>query len=194
MFMGLVTVLILASVPLAAGRLQRLGELNLRGLPLLIGALVVQVLITDVITHAPRALLATVHVATYVVAAYVIWLNRSVAGIVVLGAGAALNAVAIAANGGTLPASAGALRAAGIHEGSGFANSGVLTHPKLAFLGDTMSTPSWLPFRNVISIGDLLILVGTFILVHAACASRVGTVLRRQRRVPQHSPASTQAA
>jgi hypothetical protein len=179
MFLGLIALLSVASVPLLGGRLALLAGLQVRGIWVLLPALLVQVLITDVVTSAPRALLAAIHLATYAAAAYVIWLNRKLPGIVILGAGATMNALAITVNGGTLPASASALRAAGIHEGDGFANSGVLAHPKLGFLGDTMSTPSWLPFRNVISVGDMVILIGVFVLLHAVCASRLGRPMRR---------------
>jgi hypothetical protein len=179
----MVALLILGTVPLLGGRLALLAGVQIRGLRLLVPTLLAQVLITDVFTQAPAALLATVHLLTYVAAAYVIWLNRTIPGIVILGAGAALNAVTIAVNHGTLPASAAALRSAGIHEGSGFANSGVLAHPRLAFLGDTMSTPSWLPFRNVISVGDLLIVLGVVVLLHVACDSRLGRLMKRRPRL-----------
>ena len=68
-----------------------------------------------------------------------------------------MNAVTIALNDGTLPASPHALAdgRAGRPKPSAFENSGVLAHPVLPWLGDIMATPSWLPFRNVISIGDL---------------------------------------
>src|SRR2546423_12174524 len=174
MFLGMVALLAVITVPFVGGRLALLAGLQIRGLYVLVPTLLVQVLITDVFTHAPWALLATLHLLTYAAAAYVIWLNRSLAGIAVVGLGAALNAVTIAVNHGTLPASAAALRAAGIHETDGFANSGVLAHPKLAFLGDSMSTPAWLPFRNVISIGDIVILAGVVVLVHVVCESQVG--------------------
>jgi hypothetical protein len=179
MFLGMVALVAVASVPILGGRLSLLAGLQLRGFRILLPTLLAQVLITDVFTKAPSALLATIHLLTYAVAAYVIWLNRSVGGILILGFGAALNAITIAVNHGTLPASASALRTAGIHENGGFANSGVLAHPKLGFLGDTMTTPSWLPFRNVISVGDIVILVGVFVLVHAVCASRLGRPMRR---------------
>jgi hypothetical protein len=191
MFIGMIALAMLVTVPLLGGRLRLLAGLEIRGLAVLLPTLLAQVLITDVVTGAPGPLLATVHVLTYVAAAYVIWLNRSVPGILIVGAGAALNGIAIAANGGTLPASAAALRAAGIHEGPGFANSGVLAHPRLGFLGDIMSTPSWLPFRNVISVGDIVILVGVFVLLQVTCATRLGVLLQRHRLDPECPERST---
>jgi hypothetical protein len=84
---------------------------------------------------------------------------------VVIAAGAGANAFTIAINGGTLPASSWALRHAGIQSRAGFDNSGIVRHPHLAWLGDIMVTPSWLPLRNMVSIGDLVLLAGAIILV-----------------------------
>src|SRR5205823_6639530 len=99
--------------------------------------------------------------ATYVAAGVFIWRNRALTGLPLLGLGAALNAVAITANGGTLPASAAALRTAGIVQPPGtFTNSGVLAHPHLRFLGDLFAVPSSWPLANTFSIGDILIVLG----------------------------------
>jgi len=194
MFMGFVALLIMLTVPLAGGRLLKLADLQVRGIPLLLAALLAQILITDVATNAPGAVLSAAHIATYVAAAVVIWLNRRLPGLAILGAGAGLNAAVIALNGGTLPASASALRSAGIDTGGDFANSGVVAHPRLGFLGDTMATPAWLPFRNVISVGDIVILLGLFVLVHVMCGSRIGVLLSqftqradRSRAIEAHS-------
>jgi hypothetical protein len=43
-----------------------------------------------------------------------------------------------------------------------------------------MATPSFLPFRNVISLGDIVVLVGGAVLLHVVCASRLGRPLRRR--------------
>jgi hypothetical protein len=94
-----------------------------------------------------------------------VWWNRGLPGMLVMALGAGLNALAITINGGTLPASAAALRAAGIHDRPGFDNSDVLSHPHLGWLGDVMATPSWLPMRNMLSVGDLVLFAGAVILV-----------------------------
>jgi hypothetical protein len=109
---------------------------------------------------------------TYGMAAVVLWLNRRLPGLLVIGFGAFLNGAVIALNRGTLPASSSALVQAGeVRNGADFANSGVLPHPVLAPLGDIVATPAWLPFRNVISVGDIIILVGTAVLLHGVCNS-----------------------
>ncbi len=84
-------------------------------------------------------------------------------------AGGLLNGLVIALNDGTLPASARALAEAGMVTDGDFTNSGVLRHPILAPLGDIVATPAWLPFRNVISIGDCIALIGVAVLVHTVC-------------------------
>ena len=61
-----------------------------------------------------------------------------------------------------------------------FANSAILEHPKLLFLGDTIATPSSLPLHTVFSFGDLLLMLGVAVLVHSACGSKL--VPRRLRR------------
>lgn len=165
MFLGLCALLIVAVVPLTGGSLRRLAEIRLRWIPLAVIALVTQVLVITVWPRLPHPVAVGAHLASYVMLGAVIWVNRSVPGILVIGLGAGMNGLAIAANDGTLPASAAAFRAAGITPRVGFQNSGVLAHPRLPWLGDVMATPSWLPLRNMLSVGDLVLLVGAVILV-----------------------------
>jgi hypothetical protein len=76
--------------------------------------------------------------------------------------GAGLNLLAIVANGGVMPADPAALAAAGLLDRSGaaFSNTAAMPGAAFAFLGDNLATPSWLPFANVLSIGDVLIGLG----------------------------------
>jgi hypothetical protein len=127
-----------------------------------------------VIPGENHTVLAAVHLATYAAAGWFVVMNRRVPGILVVAVGAASNALAIAANGGTLPASRSALERAGLHlKPHDFLNSGVLAHPHLAFLGDVLATPSWVPLANVFSVGDVLILCGVAWGAHRACGSRL---------------------
>ncbi len=59
----------------------------------------------------------------------------------------------------------------------------MLDDAKLQFLGDVFATPASLPLHNVFSIGDVILLVGVFVLVHVACGSRL--VPRRFRARPR---------
>jgi hypothetical protein len=174
MFLVIFVLLALATVPLAGGRLSRLGEIRLRAVPVVFGALVVQIVIISLVGGGPDWLHPALHLATYAVALWFVFVNRSVPGAAIIGLGGLCNFVAIAANGGTMPASRTALRAAGIAHGpAAFANSGVLHHARLRFLGDVFAIPASWPVHNVFSVGDVLIAVGAFVLLHRVCGSHL---------------------
>jgi hypothetical protein len=173
MFLGLCALVILAAVPLTGGSLSRLVALRVRGVGIVVAALALQIAVITVWPSMPHALAVTGHVASYAMLGLVLWLNRSLPGMLFVALGAGANAITIAINGGTLPASASALRKAGIHLRPGFDNSGVVAHPHLAWLGDIMVTPSWLPMRNMLSIGDLLLLLGACVLVFVSTRRKV---------------------
>ncbi len=131
-------------------------------LPLLIwGALALQVVIITV--AMPEALAATLHVLTYAVGIAFLWLNRKIAGVWFVGAGALSNGITIALNGGVLPVSPGAYAAAGIDPNPAFANAAVLEHPVLPWLGDVFAWPAPLPLANTVSVGDIAIVIGAFV-------------------------------
>ena len=106
--------------------------------------------------------------------------NRRFVGMPMLTLGAALNVLAITVNGGVMPAWSTAIRLAGLDEKAGFDNSAPVSHAHLQVLGDVIPVPGPWPIGNVLSIGDLLIFAGAFILLHHACASRLA--LRRPVR------------
>jgi multisubunit Na+/H+ antiporter MnhE subunit len=62
----------------------------------------------------------------------------------------------------------------------------VMTSPALEPLTDVIVLPAWLPFTNIISIGDLLIGVGIAVVI--AVAVRAG---RRNTEDPGDGPRST---
>lgn len=119
-----------------------------------------------------------VHVASYAALGVFLWLNRHLPGMWLVALGFASNAVAIVANGGLMPASEEALRAAGRWvvleaEGATYNNSAVMgPHTRLWFLGDVFALPSWLPLANVFSLGDVLLALGTLVLVPALMGAR----------------------
>jgi len=164
-----------ATVPLAGGRLAAVADLRFRGVGLLAVALAVQVLILAVLDDADPTLLGTVYIGTFLAAGAFIVANRRVPGVPLLGLGGALNATAIIANGGVMPARAGALEAAGrpVAE-ERFRNSAAVADPHLPWLGDTFAIPSGVPLANVFSVGDVVLVLGVLFLLHVACGSRVG--------------------
>jgi len=146
---------------LLGGDPRRLSGVSLRHLPLILAALGVQILIVELFT-GPEILLKGVHIATYALALWFMIANRRIPGVPFIGLGALSNAVTITVNGGTLPARAGALRAAGLDSSpERFVNSGTVAHPHLAWLGDVFAVPAPLPLANVFSVGDILIILGT---------------------------------
>jgi len=160
-------------VPVLGGKLSNLGRLRLRGMWLIFATLLVQFVIVGVIDDGPLAFLKFVHVATYVTILIFLLANRGVPWMWAVTVGALSNCVVIAANGGVMPQSRSAQRRAGLHATERFANSQVLDHPRLGFLGDIFATPKWLPLANVFSIGDVILLVGLVPMVIAI--SRVPT-------------------
>jgi hypothetical protein len=174
------TLVALLLVPLLGGRLGRLGDLRLHSRWLVLYALGLQVLAISIVPDWPRPAVVALHASSYVIAGAFVWINREVAGLPLLAAGAGLNALAIAVNGGQMPASESALRRVGLSTEAGdrYVNSGVVESPRLALLGDVFPSPDWLPLRNVYSVGDLLILAGAVWLVHRTCR----TVLARDPR------------
>ncbi len=148
--------------PLVAGRWPA-GLLlhRWRGTWLIWATLVLQVIVVEV--PLPGALAPVLHVATYVVVLGFLWVNRGLRHVLVVAAGAASNGLAIALNGGVLPASARAVAAAGIDADSAFANSDVVADPVLPWLGDVFAWPAPLPLANTFSVGDVLIAVGVVV-------------------------------
>lgn len=176
---GVLLLLSLASVPLLGGRLSALADLHLRLIPLALSALVLQIIIVNVIPGGSHDLHAAALIGTYLVLGVALWANRSVPGVAIIAAGGFCNFAAIVTNDGVMPASEQALRTAGLPaQVDGYTNSGLVENANLAFLGDIFALPSWVPAANVFSVGDLLLALGAFVLLHAICGSR----LARRRR------------
>ena len=175
--MVLLAVLVLAvlTVPLAGGRLAALGDLQVRWGWAVVAAIGLQVLIISVFPDRFEALHEPLHLLSYGFAALFVYANIRLPGVLLIALGGLLNLIAIVANGGVMPASRAAQRSAGIVQSDdGFANSAALEDPELLFLGDVFAIPDSVPYLdNVFSIGDVLIAVGAFVLIHGVCGSRL---------------------
>jgi Family of unknown function (DUF5317) len=169
MLLVLLAIACLLSVPLRGGRLRRLGDIRLRAEWAALAALALQVAVLGVFTAGAAWWHAVAHVATYALAAWFVWANRAIPGVVLLAIGGAANLLAIAANGGVMPTSAWAERAAGLQPSDAFANSAVRDHPHLLWLGDVIPVPLPLGLSNVLSVGDLLIYAGALVLLQRTC-------------------------
>lgn len=160
------TALILFAAMAARVRLTSLSTVRFRAVGVLLAALLVQVVILQVLAERlPFQIAAALHLGSYALAGAFVWCNRAVPGLWIFAAGGMANFAAIAANGGVMPASATALAASGQAETAGFANSASVEGAQLAFLGDVFAWPAPLPFANVFSVGDVLLLVGVALFV-----------------------------
>ena len=175
--MILLAVLLLALilVPLTGGHLSRLADIDLKAMWAIGVALGLQILIISIIPDRLEWSHVPIHFLSYAFAAVFVWMNRSIPGMVIVALGALCNFIAIAANGGVMPASPAAQRSAGIvHETGEFANSAALEDPNLLFFGDVFAIPDSVPYLdNVFSVGDVLIALGIFVLIHGVCGSRL---------------------
>jgi hypothetical protein len=176
--------LCIASVPLAGGRLVRVLELRVRWTAAVFAALALQIAITTLMPGGDPTLHDALHLASYALAGAFLIANRSIPGLWLIALGGGMNLAAISANGGVMPASPTASAIAGIPASDQFANSAVLTDPRLAWLGDIIPVPGPWPLGNVLSPGDVVLYVGALVLLHRAC--------RPGRSRPR--PATTSAA
>lgn len=171
MLIGAVLLLVLLSVPVLRGDLTKLADLRFRAPWLVPAALASQVLIINVVPDGPAQFHRVVHLASYALLAGFLGCNlRQVPHLWIIAVGGACNLVAIAANGGVMPARPEALAAAGIVQAPGeFINSTAVSDPVLWWLGDVFAIPSWVPLANVFSVGDVVLVVGVALCVHATC-------------------------
>ncbi len=172
MIVVVATLIGFATVPLFGGRLRRLAQLDLRHLWVVWAAIIVQTLLFEFFARRiPEVWSEVIHLGTYTAGFAFLVLNRHVRGALLIGFGAACNAVAIAANGGVMPASPSAWQRAGLPDLSemAFENSNTNTAANLAFLGDIFAIPAGYPLANVFSIGDVIIVCGATYLAHMWC-------------------------
>ena len=95
--------------------------------------------------------------------------------------GVLLNVVVVVANDGHMPqsqaariaAGASAERVAGLASEPGWRNVAPMTdESRLAWLGDVLPEPAWLPLHNVMSLGDVLLASGIAAVLYLATTPR----------------------
>lgn len=161
MLLPITIVIALALMPLLHGDLQTLAAVRFRLAGLLLIALLIQVLVVTVFPGPSSLPRLSFFLTSYALGMAFLYLNRRLSGLWLVGVGAFLNLLAIAANAGVMPATPGALATADIHPSSEvFANSAYRTHARLWFLGDVFAIPSSWPLADVFSVGDVLIATG----------------------------------
>ena len=109
MTLALAFLLLLLTVPLFGGKLSRVGEVRIRWIGLAVVAFAIQVVLVTVVPDGDSTVHRILHLATYVLAAACLIRNLDLRFVWLVGVGGLLNLIAIAANGGVMPASRGAL-------------------------------------------------------------------------------------
>ena len=184
-------VLALVAGALLGGRFPRLASLQLRWLSILFGALGLRIVAQLLArTDLPQAQ----HAGLLVLAAYVIllgwlYLNRRAPGLQVAAVGIAANCVPVIVNAGHMPVWDHALAVAGMSAADIAGNPFhfLLKADSLddfvrsaGILGDVLPIP--LPFfRDVVSIGDLLLAIGIFVTIVSAMTRPEGWRADRER-------------
>jgi hypothetical protein len=152
------------------GRLSRLVFLRLRGMWLVLVALGIQLLIFPLFTPNPIIPFGTaiLHGVSYGLVLLWLLLNVRVRPLIAVGGGALLNILVVALNGGYMPASPAAFERAGLisvarllAQGETYGNLvGMSAATHLNVLGDWIGLPRGVPFATVMSVGDVLIMIG----------------------------------
>jgi len=154
---------------LAGGRVSAIGEIRFRWAPLVIVGFLAQVLLfSDAVAERVGDLGPALYVGSTLTVVVAVLRNVAIPGIPLVALGAISNLVAIVANGGYMPASPAAMAALGKAAPTVYSNSAVVSQPALAALTDVFALPSWLPFHNIFSVGDVVLAVGVVIVIWAA--------------------------
>ncbi len=151
--------------------LAHLAQLKLRAGWLVLLAMLTQILILPLGPGAKPIVtwgMEYLHIGSYLLLLLFAVVNFRERALWVMALGMLSNLIVITANGGHMPASLDALRAAGrtatverlLTEGVSGNVVLMSDQTKLNFLGDIFWLPSWVPFANAFSIGDLLLALG----------------------------------
>jgi hypothetical protein len=178
----------LALAPLLGGRWSRLAELKIRWIGLFYVAIALQIVAFPVSAlpwRTPDRAAVVLWLTSYGVFALAAARNARIVGVPLIAVGMLSNVAAILANGGHMPALPSALRAAGLHFTQS-RNSAALASPNLHWLVDRWAAPSWVPWANVFSVGDVLIALGGFVVALAATGA-----LRRQGKARNRGAGSS---
>jgi hypothetical protein len=176
MSLGALPVLLLAMASglavgqLRGGDLDRLRAARIKALPLVVAALVLEVLLGWQglrLDGALRMIGSLLLVASLLVALIVVWANRRLPGMLLIGLGLVANLLVVGVNGG-MPVSTATLERAGISAASPdlreLGPKYVLERPgtRLGVLGARLTIP---PGRTMLSVGDVTQYAGLVLLV-----------------------------
>jgi hypothetical protein len=153
------------------GSLKNIIQRSLYWRWLALTAFIIQILIFSdlpLFSSLPHVIVVIFHYVSYLCLLIFIIRNIKNFGISFVGLGIFFNMLVIFINGGHMPTIPQNLKntsvgksAEAINQGEAVHNSAKMTSDTLLpWLGDVFYLPSWVPFSNVFSIGDVLIAVG----------------------------------
>jgi len=165
---------------LRGGRLANLAKIELRAEGLIVAALVLQWLTPTIARalHLPPNMAFAVWLIAFALLLVSLWMNRDRPPLILAAAGVGCNMVVIALNGG-MPVwpSAILLLDPAVKIGPGTLGGDPLYHlagsaTRLPFLADAVPVPGPSLLRGVISVGDVLLMLGVLLLVQDAMVYR----------------------
>jgi Family of unknown function (DUF5317) len=177
----------LVLAPLLGGRWSRLARLRVRRIWLFYVAIAIQ-LVAFPVRVMPWRTSDRIGVVMWIVSFGVFLVamaaNARLPGVPLIAFGLLSNLGAVLANGGHMPALPSALRAAGLNFTHN-RNSASMASPHLGWLVDRWALPSWVPWGNVFSVGDVFIMAGGLLFALGATG-----VLRRISVRPPRAPSA----
>ncbi len=154
---------------LLGGRLSGLGDIRFRWAGLAVVGFAAQVLLfSEPVTARVGDLGPPLYVGSTALVFVAVLRNLAIRGMPLVAAGAGANLAAILANGGYMPASPSAAAEMGRGAAETYSNTAIIEAPALALLTDIIPLPQWLPFANIVSVGDILIAIGVAVVIAAA--------------------------
>lgn len=145
---------------LRGGKLSRLENLGLKGLPFVWLALGMR-MAAGILAVRGFSFGPWLQIGAYFIFFYIVGLNIILPGMKVFGLGSLLNFIVIFLNGGTMPVSPQAIAVVGLSEPRG-THSLLGAETRLWFLADVIPV-KWPP--QVLSVGDIFIVAGIFMLI-----------------------------
>jgi hypothetical protein len=159
------------------GRFSALADIPIAGKTLVFAAIGIQMVAfpwSFLPWTTPTSVAKLLWLISFALLIAMLVMNRRLRGAPIVAAGLTCNLVAVLSNHGLMPALPKALQAAGTHYAV-HNNSIQVVRPHLAFLVDRWAAPQWLPMANVYSVGDVLIAIGTVLVIAAAMQWRPET-------------------
>ncbi|MEA3460174.1 MAG: DUF5317 domain-containing protein [Chloroflexota bacterium] len=168
------------------GKLSRVGDIPLRWGWMPVIAFAMQ---SYLIFHAPvekfggiSGVREVAFVLSYLLLLIAVWKNHQLPGVKIIGLGLLLNLAVMAANGGLMPITPEALLRAGQEHLAPGLQSGIKVDDSKDIILSRDETRLWalsdifvlsFPIRSVLSVGDILVAVGAFVLLQEAMLGRV---------------------